>query len=655
MIHHTGRSVSTVVLLCLIAALCYTEVRSSVPFAYYPLTISSIAIVPTAMFLPELSLVLLGVSLCVIPFFGNSGLSMFVTGWLLGFEIRQLFTRGPIDSRETRARALIALLGMLVLVLLALLEEYRSLQISYDPMLTSTLYQAGRLKGVLRYFLQQPRVWNDSPLVVAGYVLSTLLLAAVAAKSREERGAETLLYGLAVGTLISVLVMLAQLAGIHPSISFNRSAFWVMTGRFGASFSDPNALGIMAALLVPLLWHAPARAMPSFFRISSISLALSALWSGSRTFWLGMALWLLWIALCSRGREASRRRRFARLAFGAVCVMTAVIALPQTNDWLAAQGLPPSAQRVVQSLNLRDGSSMFASRTLFSRLAIQVWREAPLFGVGLGRFFEMQDDAAKQLGIELGGWRDNANNFYLQELSEGGLLGIALTLLAFYLFAKSLQVHPSEETSRTRVVRFLLFSLAMLLLTGPHLNFDEVRYLAVCLLGLGLSSAPISQAVVKRSVFSVYAAALVCPLLLTVFSVRPGGPAVTRGLYQFEAGSDGSFAWTGREARVQLCPTSAHQLGITLQALNPDLKANPLHVRLLLQDEQEHSEARELTLSAPGWTTVSFQDFHPPEGGERLTLSLVSSRVWSPGEGNAEGDHRWFGVMVRRPDSLCVR
>jgi hypothetical protein len=267
---------------------------------------------------------------------------MFVCGWLLGFEIRQLFTRGPIDPRETRPRALVALLGMLVLVLLALLEEYRSLQITYDPMLTSTLYQASGLKGVLRYILQQPRVWNDSPLVVAGYVLATMLLAAVAARSREERAAETLLYGLAIGVLISVLMMLAQVAGIHPSISFNRSAFWVMTGRFGASFSDPNALGIMAALLVPLLWHAPARSMPGVFRFASIALAVSALWSGSRTFWIGMALWLLWAALFAGGYGSAGRRRLARWVFGLACFATGVVALPQTNDWLAAKDFLPA-------------------------------------------------------------------------------------------------------------------------------------------------------------------------------------------------------------------------------------------------------------------------------------------------------------------------
>ena len=398
--------------------------------------------------------------------------------WLLGFEFRRMFLLEGGKPGDSSA-AILCLYAFAAIVLCFVMEEVRAVQFQYDALLSATLYRGGGIRAIIHYLWDNARNWDTGPLLIAGYMQAAFLFSAVYERVRERGGKEEFIFGLALGSLSALAVLLLQLMNLFPGLNYNRTAFWVFTGRYSGTFSDPNALGVMAAILVPLFWHFPAERRGLLYRLTAMLLFCFAPWSGSRTFWVGMFMWfcfLLYWSLKDRPRSAKSGSFYLRGALMLV-PLVALIALfvnPTANRFLQENTASPGLHRLLQTLNPAEASAMVSSRLLFSRIAIKVWRGAPLLGVGLARFYELQEGAAKAIGVELGTWRDNANNFYLQILAEGGLVGLSLMLFAFFLFWRGLSGGKRQSLG---LMRFCLLSAAILLLTGPHLYFDEFKKL----------------------------------------------------------------------------------------------------------------------------------------------------------------------------------
>jgi lipopolysaccharide/colanic/teichoic acid biosynthesis glycosyltransferase len=130
--------------------------------------------------------------------------------------------------------------------------------------------------------------------------------------------------------------------------------------------------------------------------------------------------------LPAAGHHSLRLRRLARTAFGGLVALLVV--------WLGARAvveprptpLPGSAwQAVRQTLDPRTPiADVLKSRHLMWQAAGRMFVEAPALGVGLGQFPRLyaRDTSGQRA--------ENAHNFYLQTLAEGGLAGLlGLTLL----------------------------------------------------------------------------------------------------------------------------------------------------------------------------------------------------------------------------------
>jgi len=579
------------------------------------------------------SYVVLGSSILLLPYFGFQALNLFLACFLLGAQLRM--------NRAPRSDIDYLRFGIFLILLVHIAGALVSFGAESDFGILLAIKELGGLGALLDFAKENFYRWHSVPLLLQGYVLSFCMVDALSRENRNEQFVE----GLAIGALASALFLFVQMLSTNPYFHLNRSAFWSLTGRFAGFSSDPNAFGVMAALLVPVFFYASPRRWKNLFRVSALALCLAAPWSGSRTFWFALLVWA--VALLCRSRH---RQKLVATVFAFVCFLAAMAGSPEINVRLQESLPSPGIVRVLQTLNWEHGREMLLSREIYSRIAIEVWKKSPLIGVGLGEFYDRQESAAKRLGIEIGNWRDNANNFYLHILAEEGILGLALTLVGFSL----IWLHARRVSLREEKLPRDLFCLAFycLLITGPHLLFDEIKYvffgaLTVCSTRKELGS--FSAQKLLRAWLLIPCLAFVYLLTLIPLSrdLRKG-----KGFYPEELGVDGPVRWTGAEAQFALCPVDTSETSISLKALNPDVTTNPLEVYLFLEDDRGSVSVQHLALGDHEWRVVPILLDGIWQAGRRLRIEMRLSRVWSPAKSGGS-DPRALGVMLKRPSDLC--
>lgn len=314
----------------------------------------------------------LALSFPTLPFFSYHVLEIFLLSFLSCSELCRLFPRRGHKSAEEVQLPLASLLFS-VSLLISSLTALRSQADLWN--LGSIISQSG-FSGALAYLWSDPRSWSATALVFSGEVLAILLFRELARQRVSSESQISFIRGLGFGGLLSGLILLLQFVG--PAVfSFNRGAFWHISGRYPASFSDPNAAGIFAALVLPFFWRlgknlSGARILHKG-TLYSIAYLLIAAFSGSRTFLLALGLYFL----ISLSRKKSFLKILLLLASGLI-----VLAYPPLNKSLAALSQTlfhlPTLERILQTLNWEQASSMLSNRFLYARLALRVWFESPI-------------------------------------------------------------------------------------------------------------------------------------------------------------------------------------------------------------------------------------------------------------------------------------
>ncbi|HEX7780571.1 MAG TPA: O-antigen ligase family protein [Vicinamibacterales bacterium] len=106
-----------------------------------------------------------------------------------------------------------------------------------------------------------------------------------------------------------------------------------------------------------------------------------------------------------------------------------------------------------------------ATRGIMAQTSVNMWRSAPVFGIGIGRFYEESArfgaDALLRAGI--GTANENAHNYFLQMLATEGAVGLGalMIVLAVVLVPAVLSSQPTATSLR----RWLAVGLAAYLLT----------------------------------------------------------------------------------------------------------------------------------------------------------------------------------------------
>jgi O-antigen ligase len=162
-------------------------------------------------------------------------------------------------------------------------------------------------------------------------------------------------------------------------------------------------------------------------------------------------------------------------------------------------------------------------RTGMARVALALFRSAPIFGIGVGRFFDASADAISSLQLSVYYTRENAHNNFLQVAAELGLAGILTFgwLLILIGYAWRARVAESRTARLDDALRAGLLALGATALLGHPLLTAEVSFVFWPALGCSLAYA--AQAGTPRRLSRWIAAGAACALLVSVpFRLREG-------------------------------------------------------------------------------------------------------------------------------------
>lgn len=216
----------------------------------------------------------------------------------------------------------------------------------------------------------------------------------------------------AVGTL--ALSILLNIGGL-PMHDVN--------GRFAGIYSNPNSLGIVAALASAIGWglfrHTRLRRYIPALAISLFCL----LASGSRTSILALALGGLWVLV--RLGVWSR----VKLGFIAVSLLSVFLLLGQS----AIDRLPSDFENTAYRFTPEGAGGTFERRTVAWIDTLDLWSSRPLLGFGFrtGQEVFVEAQASRAIITHVG----LSHNSYLQVLLELGIVGFAFFVCALLSIA----------------------------------------------------------------------------------------------------------------------------------------------------------------------------------------------------------------------------
>jgi hypothetical protein len=242
--------------------------------------------------------------------------------------------------------------------------------------------------------------------------------------------------------------------------SINQTEFWTMVKRYSGPASDPNAFGLILGFLAMFFILKTKLKEKSSILTALLILVLSQ-FSGSRTFYIFFVISVLKVILVDL-KVIQIKKSFLIYIPILLC-----LSLPLASKLKIYVPEKSSLRRLMDTIDPNSIGSMLASRSTFTKLAIEGIIRKPIKGYGLNGFYEKQAylDSIAKAGIST--WRDNSNNFYLELLLT---LGIPISLFTIYQLISTISKSESET-------KWILGIVGISLLTGPHVYFIEFSIL----------------------------------------------------------------------------------------------------------------------------------------------------------------------------------
>jgi hypothetical protein len=248
-------------------------------------------------------------------------------------------------------------------------------------------------------------------------------------------------------------------------------------------FYDVNAAG--SVFLLTLLGGAGLLRSATRFRweiAAPLALVGLGLWlAGSRVALLALAVTLV----AMFGLTAWKNRGAVRwIAAAAVAVM------------LAVGGLAASLYPKARNVSLGPAA---ATRRIMAQTSMNMWRAAPVFGVGIGRFYEesARFGADALLRERVGTAHENAHNYFLQVLGTEGAVGLgALLLVLGVVLVPATRAERAEPVPLRRWLLAGVVGYLLTWLTGHPQLVPEAAFAFSLVLGVlaGLTAPPTPRA-----------------------------------------------------------------------------------------------------------------------------------------------------------------
>lgn len=312
---------------------------------------------------------------------------------------------------------------------------------------------------------------------------------------------------------------------------FGSFRYWVDSGRFNATFTDPNTLGAYTILLFPIFvvliiyfrrWYVKLLLCVSFIPFLAMTF-----FSGSRSALVGICLALLIFLVLGIIKIAKKVKHFPKHKKIIVLIITLILCVVIIFSCFSFLKLDSKIKSIILGTGLIERSmatfeaalhyyksdgfieslkSISNYRYIFWGQAIEMAKDYPLSGVGLGSYIIELPNYLFKNGTNFS-QVDYTGNYYLQILSELGLPGLILVLFIFYLIIKKVFVYFRKQKyiGKSSVDTWLLIGLFVSFMTmilaqifGPHTNFTEIQFTFWLIIGLMLTYIKIKDLEVCR-------------------------------------------------------------------------------------------------------------------------------------------------------------
>ena len=503
-------------------------------------------------------------------------------------------------------------------------------------------------------------------------------------------------------TMISAGVIIYQ---YYFNPYFGNIEHWVNSGRFNATFTDPNALGAYIILLFPIYiglliyfkrWYSRLLILVSF------SLFLMLLFfSGSRSAFIGVMLSIIIFGIIfiikgfkhikKRAKFYSRRKKMILISIPIIIFIGLAFFsfyLINTPDSYILK--TSMINRTIETFKTgiyytsKDGileglKSMSNYRHIFWGQAVEMFKDFPLTGVGQGSYI-LQLPNYLVINQTNFSQIDYSGNYYLQVLPELGFPGIVVVLFILFLlinkvfnyFRVKRHLKEFENSDWLLVVLFISFiSMLVCQIFGPHTNFDEVQLTFWLIIGLMIAYVKLKQIGFKRQFrplqisgrlkfglgekISLVVIVLIFTFSLVISSVTTLSINVSQNLYDIKGGYRGWENDYGFFKEETIDGETFRWTGIDASEViekNGNKMIIPMKDAIPIEPEKpltvkifvDNLLVKKVNIEHNKWIDVQIDI--PDFTRDRFTLALVLSRSWIPKEMGLNIDTRELGIRV---------
>lgn len=491
---------------------------------------------------------------------------------------------------------------------------------------------------------------------------------------------------------------------------FGTNSFWIEANRINSTFTDPNSLGGYIILLFPLFisliiflkkWY--LKLVTGIFLVIFIYLSFLC---GSRSAFFAMLVAVLLFTIIGLSialrhfikKKIKEPHKNVLISAGIIVIVLIIFFSSFLGIMLKTDILDNIGElggtgiilvdRVVDAVgdyytSLKSEGfdrafiAISSGRDVLWRQAVYMFRDHPVSGVGQAAYFIELPDYHRRyhIGYHL---YDFAGNYYLQILSELGLVGIILVLFIFFLIIKKLLSYFLDKNKNKKLQRedWLLagllisfFSMVVVLFFGPHTNFIEVQFLFWLVIGLIIAYINInsrnklveenSKKYFSIGTFKQIRFDLVSKIVLilivfifgfTLLKSSAGDLSINvkqtlygwenyYGYYHEETIEGKKIRWTGIDA-IEVIEKKGEKLVVPVKDSDPSGHLLPLFIRFYINN----GLVKVVKIDDKAWHDIEIDLSNYKE--EKFTFTMSCSRSWVPKERGLSNDSRELGVMA---------
>lgn len=497
----------------------------------------------------------------------------------------------------------------------------------------------------------------DAALLIEGVAI--VLLVARHARDHVARPAQLLTAVALSGAANALLTVGSQVAEAAATGSAGDATRRLLISRAAVHVADLNAAGsyfamvgcVALALAVNLRWTRlrPLPLVRAAWGAAAAAIFLAVWITGSRMAILAAIGGSGFVALSAR---SFRPARWPAWAIGSAAA-TAVVLLAAL-----ALGIDPRPSAA------RSASSMLAMRGDFMVTGLRMMRSAPIFGVGIGRYFEMSG-RFMPASIYWFYFHENAHNNLLQIGGELGLAGLAaflwLLALATVRLVRGLRADAGDRLLVGAVAGLGAFVATWM--TSHPMLVHEVAYPFWLLLGVAMAradgdaqQAPVAQPAGPHAAPPVRPAAVAVIVAVALAASIPLRARRAIGELDFTTQSWGFYGWEGEGAdrarwtsrrATFFIPLGARELHLPIRAIHLGTNTRPTEVSIAIGGRTFHR----VVLADDNWVSVRLRLPLLPEDEGFQRIDIMTEPTWSPAElFGGRSDVRVLGVLVGEPE-----